>query len=165
MKNSLENINIRLQQAEERSHELKDRTIEMIQSEEQEKRMKKKPISEKQKRSSHCGSAESNPTSMSMWIQSLALISGLRIQLCHELWYRLQIWLRSCVAMAVAQLSWCSSDSTPSLGNSICCGCSPKKKKEKKKEEIFYKPFYEESITLKPKGKTLQEKEAIGQYF
>ena len=31
----------------------------------------------------------------------------------------------------------CSSDVTPSLGNSICCRCSPKEteKKKKKKEE------------------------------
>ena len=31
----------------------------------------------------------------------LALLSGLRIQLCHELWCGLQMWLRSCVAVAV----------------------------------------------------------------
>ena len=37
------------------------------------------------------------------------------------------------VAMAVVQASSCSSDSTPSLGPSIRCGCDPKK--AKKKEE------------------------------
>ena len=29
-----------------------------------------------------------------------------------------------------------SSDSTPSLGTSICCGCSPKKTKRKKKKSV-----------------------------
>ena len=32
-----------------------------------------------------------------------------------------QMQLRSGVAAAVAQTSSCSSDATPSLGNSICC--------------------------------------------
>ena len=35
---------------------------------------------------------------------------------------------------AVAQAGSCSSDSTPSLRTSICCGCSPKKWKEKKRK-------------------------------
>ena len=45
--------------------------------------------------------------------------------------------LGSHVAVAVAYAGSCSSDSTPSLGTSICPGCGPKKekkKKEKKKE-------------------------------
>ena len=33
----------------------------------------------------------------------------------------------------VVKASSCSSDLTPSLGTSICLGCSPKKKKEKEK--------------------------------
>ena len=36
-----------------------------------------------------------------IWVQSLALLSGLRIQHFHELWYRSQTRLRSCVAVAV----------------------------------------------------------------
>ena len=28
-----------------------------------------------------------------LWVQSLALLSGLRIQRCYELWCRLQTWL------------------------------------------------------------------------
>ena len=44
--------------------------------------------------------------------QSLASFSGLRIWPCHELWYRLQTWLGSGVAVAVARASSCSSDST-----------------------------------------------------
>ena len=35
-------------------------------------------------------------------VQSLALLSGLRIWRCHELWHRSQTWLTSCVAVAVA---------------------------------------------------------------
>ena len=40
---------------------------------------------------------------MRMRDQSLALLIGLRIWHCRELWYRLQRWLRSHVAVAVAQ--------------------------------------------------------------
>ena len=36
-----------------------------------------------------------------LWVRSLASLSGLRIQRCHELWYRLQTGLLSGVAMAV----------------------------------------------------------------
>ena len=38
--------------------------------------------------------------------------------------------LGSHVAVAVAQTGSCSSDSTPSLGSSICCMCGHKKKKK-----------------------------------
>ena len=41
------------------------------------------------------------------------------------------MWLGSGIAMAVAQASSYSSDSTPSLGTSICCTNSPKKKKKR----------------------------------
>ena len=40
--------------------------------------------------------------------------------------------LRSCVAVAVVGASSCSSDSTPSLGTSICCGHGPKNPPKKK---------------------------------
>ena len=52
----------------------------------------------------------------------------------HELWYRLQTWLRSWVAVAVALASSCSfsSNLTPRLGPSICCRCSPKKQNKTK---------------------------------
>ena len=43
--------------------------------------------------------------------------------------------LRSDVAVAVVQASRCSSDSTPSLGTSICCRCGPKKEKKRAKKE------------------------------
>ena len=65
-------------------------------------------------------------------VQSLASLSGLRIWRCGELWYRLQSRLRSGIAVAVAQASGYSSESTPSLGTSICPGSGPKKTKNKK---------------------------------
>ena len=36
-----------------------------------------------------------------MWVQSLSLLTGLRIWCFRELWCRLQMWLRSGVAIAV----------------------------------------------------------------
>lgn len=36
------------------------------------------------------------------------------------------MWLRSWIAMAVAEVGSCSSDSTPSLGTSMWYGCGPK---------------------------------------
>ena len=56
--------------------------------------------------------------SMRMRVQSLALLSGLGIWHCHELWYTSQMWLGSGMAVTVA--GSCSDDSTPSLGTSIC---------------------------------------------
>ena len=66
---------------------------------------------------------------MRILVRSLVLLRnpGLRIQHCRELQCRLQIWLRFHVAEA--QANSCSSNSTPSLGNSICCRCDPKKQK------------------------------------
>ena len=40
--------------------------------------------------------------SMRIRIPSLASLRGLRIQCCHKLQHRLQMWLRSYVAVAVA---------------------------------------------------------------
>ena len=65
---------------------------------------------------------------------SLASLSGLRIWHSHELWCRLQTQLGSCIAVAGHSSSY-SSNSTPSLGTSICCRCSPKKKKKKKRSQ------------------------------
>ena len=36
-----------------------------------------------------------------LWVQSLALLSGLGIWCYHELWCRLQMWLRSGIAVAL----------------------------------------------------------------
>ena len=65
--------------------------------------------------------------SMRTQVWSLASPSGLRIQLCHELWCRSQMQLGFDVAMAAAWASGYSSDLTPSLETSICRKCCPKK--------------------------------------
>ena len=53
-------------------------------------------------RSCHCGVAVLNPTSIhEMWIPSLALLTGLGIQHCHEPWCRLLMQLGSHVAVGV----------------------------------------------------------------
>ena len=77
-----------------------------------------------------------NLRTMRLRVRSLALLSGLTIRRCRELWCRLKMWLGSSVAVAVVQASSYSSDSTPSLWTSICCRSDPKKTKERKKENI-----------------------------
>ena len=69
---------------------------------------------------------------MRTWVRSLASLSG--FQHFHELWCRSQTQLGSCMAVAVVQAGSCSSDSTPSLGTSVCHGCGPKKIKKKKED-------------------------------
>ena len=73
--------------------------------------------------------------SMRMRVLSLAPFSRLRIWHCHELWYRSHLQFGSGV-VAVAYAGSCSSDSTPSLGTSICHKCGSKKirKKEGRKD-------------------------------
>ena len=53
---------------------------------------------------------------------------------CRELWCRSQMWLRSCVAVAVAVASSCSSDSAVALIQPLAW--EPKKQKKKKKEWV-----------------------------
>ena len=65
---------------------------------------------------------------MRMLVPSLGLLSGLKTWCCHELWCRLQMWLGSLGAVAVLQAGSCSSNLTPSMRASTCCGCSPKKR-------------------------------------
>ena len=65
------------------------------------------------------------------WFRSLALLSELRIQHCRELWSKLQTRFGFGVAMVWAGSY--SSDSTPSVGTSISCGCSTKEKTVKEK--------------------------------
>ena len=74
---------------------------------------------------------------MRLQVRSLALISGLGIRCCRELWCRSQMPLRSCVAVAVVSTGSCGSSWTPSLGSSICLGCRPKKQTNKQKDRIF----------------------------
>ena len=45
---------------------------------------------------------------MRMWVQLLALLDGLIIQSCHELWCRLHMWLRSHFAVVVVLACSCS---------------------------------------------------------
>src|SRR5512136_1347482 len=84
---------------------------------------------------------------MRLRVRSLPLLSGLTIRRCHELWCRLQMRLGSRVAVALAWAGGYSSDSTPSLGTSICRGSGPRnsnnnnnkttttKQKDKKKKK------------------------------
>ena len=91
------------------------------------------------KRTSHCGTAETNPTRNH---EIAGLIPGLaqwvRIQRCHELWCRLQIWFRSHVAVdeagavaLICPLAW-----EPPYATNVALK-SKKKKKERKKESAF----------------------------
>ena len=63
---------------------------------------------------------------MRIWVRSVALLSGLRIQHCCKLRHRLQMRLGSYVAVAVVQARSRSSNLTPNLGTSICHRCGPK---------------------------------------
>ena len=56
--------------------------------------------------------------------------------------------LRSGVAAAVAEASGCSSNSTPSLVTSICCGCDPKKQNKNKNKIKTEKKI--QTFQLKP---------------
>ena len=69
--------------------------------------------------------------SMRILVWSLTLLSGLRIQHCHELWCRSQTQIRSDIAMAVAVASSYSSHST-----------------------LSWELPYSTSVTLKSKNKT-----------
>ena len=62
------------------------------------------------------------------------------------------MWFRSgvAVAVAVAKASGYSSNLTPSLGTSICRGCSPRKGKKKKKKKQNSIKLMWEFPTLKP---------------
>ena len=62
---------------------------------------------------------------MRLWVRSPALLSGLRIRRCRGLWCRLQTQFRFRVAVALALAGGHSSNSTPSLGTSICCKNGP----------------------------------------
>ena len=68
--------------------------------------------------------------SMRMRVQSLVSLSGLGIRHCRELWCGPQVGLGSCTAVAMAWAGSCSSDSTLSLGTSMCRGCGPKMTKD-----------------------------------
>ena len=90
-------------------------------------------------------------------VQSLALLSGLRIWGCCELGCRSQAWLRSGIAVAVVQAGSCSFNSTPSLGTSICHRCGPKKMTKKKKKSES--PSSHQCTCIKP-----HEPALVGKY-
>ena len=79
-----------------------------------------------------------NLTSIREDMGSIPDLSGSGNWRCCELWRRSQTQLRSDIAVAEAQASSYSSDSTPSLGTSICRGCGPRKRP---KDEEKKKPF------------------------
>ena len=83
---------------------------------------------------------------MRIWVQSLVLLGGIRIQRCLELWCRLQTQLGSDVAVAVAQTGSCSSNLTPSLGISVRHRCGLKNKRKKKSFSLF--PYLENPVLL-----------------
>ena len=86
--------------------------------------------------SSCCGAAEMSPTrnhedvgsipDLAQWVRDLAF---------HELWCRSKMQLGSHIAVSVAEASRCSSDSTPSLGTSMCRRCGPEKQKQNKTKQ------------------------------
>ena len=65
--------------------------------------------------------------SMRMWVRSLASFSGLRIRQYPKLWCNSDMARIPCCCGCGVASSY-SSDSTPSLGTSICHRCGPKKK-------------------------------------
>ena len=71
---------------------------------------------------------------MMLRVRSLALLSGLRIQRCRELWCRWQTQLSG----SDLTLLWPGHIAvTPNLGTSICLRCGPRKdKKRNKKRDI-----------------------------
>ena len=75
---------------------------------------------------------------MRLRVQSLVLLSGLRIWHCQELWCRLRTRLGPGVAVSVAEPSSYSSDLTSSLGTSTCCKCGAKKQEKKKRKSGFF---------------------------
>ena len=80
---------------------------------------------------------------MRLQVRSLALLGGLRIQHCRELWCRSQMRLRSCVAVAVVEAGSYNSNSPPCLGTTICPGCGPKK------QEKNNNPFPSRNLNLR----------------
>ena len=78
---------------------------------------------------------------MRLRVQSLTLLSGLRIWRCRELSYRSQMRLESCVAVVRVSAGGYSSDWTPSLETSICRGNGSRKGKKTKKKKKVYSPL------------------------
>ena len=73
---------------------------------------------------------------MGLRVHSLALLGGLRIWHCHELWSRLQTQLRSCVAVALTALIWPLAWEPP-YGTGAAQEKAEGQKKKKKKESLL----------------------------
>ena len=71
---------------------------------------------------------------MSLQIQSMALLSGLRIQHCRELCCRSQTGLRSGIAVAVTLAGSCSSNLTAGLEPPYATGAAPERQNDKTKQ-------------------------------
>ena len=86
-----------------------------------------------------------NPTNIHEDVGSVpGLLSGLRTQCCHELWYTLQRHARSSIAVAVVQAGSCSPDMTPR--------CGIKKKKKKKNPTAVAQVAAEAQVRSQPVG-------------
>ena len=72
---------------------------------------------------------------MRLRVRPLASLSGSRIRCCRELGCGSQTLLGSRVAVALVQAGSYSSDSTPSLGTSMCRERGPKETKKKKTKQ------------------------------
>ena len=103
-----------------------------------QKKKKKKKEKRKKKKGFPSWLSVLWPTSMRTQVWALSLSSGLRIQRCHELCCRSQMWLWSCIAVAVVWAGRYSSNLTPSLRTSICCEYGPGKKKKQQTNVYTY---------------------------
>ena len=74
---------------------------------------------------------------MRMKVQSLALLSELRIWPCYKLPCSWQMWLRSSVAMAVAQASAAAQIRPLAQELPYAPGAAIKRKKERKKKSFI----------------------------
>ena len=76
---------------------------------------------------------------MRLRVRSLALLSGLRMQHCRELWCRSQMQLGCCVAVALAQAGSYSSDLTLAWEPPHAVGVVLKKHKDRKNHHLILK--------------------------
>ena len=88
------------------------------------------------------GSVVNKLVSTRTWVRSLASLSGLRIQRCHELWCRSKTRLGSYVAVAVVYAGSCSSNSPLAWEPPYAASTALKRQKRKKtnnnkKKQLF----------------------------